>query len=295
MGVLQTSQEELQAFYAMALPGFLEYIKNHGTSVDKIEMATTLEGIKSLPALMQLGGVEKTVLAPLNLLTKDVDEQIENCKEATTNANLSASEASAAAKRVTDAIVDISTQKQEALNAASSARTAATSANTAATAANVAASKANNEASNLSGLKTACQDVTTRCESAVQGAEEKVVEMDALMKNFSGEGQAAPARMVIQAPTTISTKNKIAQRIGVILYPSYVMRNVLFNRFEGNSLHINPSGNLTVIGLGKSRFYVIPTGNTEIWQQVDITVREPQMRLTSSGKIRLNNGRIRIV
>lgn len=66
MGVLQTSQEELQAFYAMALPGFLEYIKSHGTRVDEIEMATTLEGIKSLPALMQLGGVEKTVLAPLN-------------------------------------------------------------------------------------------------------------------------------------------------------------------------------------------------------------------------------------
>lgn len=295
MGVYQTSQEELQAFYAMALPGFLEYIKNNGTSVDKIEMATTLEGINSLPALMQLGGVEKTVLAPLSLLTKDIDIQIENCIDATENANTSATEASAAAKRVTDAIVDISTQKQEALNAATFANTAATSANTAATAANVAASNANKESSNLSGLKTACQDVTTRCESAVQGAEEKVVEMDAMMKSFSGEGQAAPARMVIQAPATISTKNKVAQCIGVVLYPSYVMKNLLFNRFDGSSLHINPSGSLTVTGLGKSSFYVIPTANTEIWQQVDITVREPQMRLTGSGAIRLSNGRIRIV
>lgn len=292
---LQTTQAELEAFYAMALPGFLEYIKSHGTSIDKIEMATTLEGIKSLPALMQLGGVEKTVLAPLTLLTKDVDIQIENCIEATTNANVSASEASAAAKRVTDAIVDISEQKQKALDAAASANSAASGANTAATAANVAASNANREATNLSALKAACQDVTTRCESAVQGAEEKVVEMDALMKNFSGEGQAAPVRMLLQAPSTISTKNKVAQYIGVTLYPSYVMRNVLFNRFDGSSLRIDPSGNLVVVGLGKSSFYVIPTANTVIWQQVDITVREPQMRLSSSGNIRLNNGRIRIV
>lgn len=295
MGQFQTSREELEAFYAMALPGFLEYIKRNATSVDRIEMATTLEGIKSLPALMQIGGVEKTVLAPLTLLTKDVDIQIENCIEATTKANVSASEASAAAKRVTDAIVDISEQKQKALDAAASANSAASGANTAATAANVAASKANSEASNLSALKVACQDVTTRCESAVQGAEEKVVEMDALMKNFSGEGQAAPVRMVVSVLPTISTRNKVAQRIGVVLYPSYVMNNVLFNKFDGTSLHINPSGSLTVKGLGKSSFYIIPTANTDIWQQVDVTVRQPQIRLTGAGKMRLNNGRIRIV
>ena len=113
MGVVQTNQRELEAFYATALPGFLEYVRAHGTNVGAIEIATTLEGITSLPARYLLGGVEKTVLAPLSLLTKDVDANIQACVEATVAANAAASDANAAAKKVTDAITDITTQKLE--------------------------------------------------------------------------------------------------------------------------------------------------------------------------------------
>ena len=344
MGVFQTNQRELEAFYAAALPGFLEYLRTHGTSVGSVEIATTLEGITSLPARYVLGGVEKTVLAPLSLLTKEVDAQIIACVSATTSANAAASEANAAAKKVTDAITDIATQKQAALDAAASANAAATAATNArvtcesatqackeateycrtktaecvdviascraatqecvnetanskvaTAAANTAAAKANSEASNLSTLKNACQDVTTRCESTNQTAEEKVVEMDTLMKNFSGESQASPVRMVVSALSVISTANKVAQKIGVQLYPGYVMKNVLFKKEEGSSLRVDPSGNLKVTGTGTSRFYVIPTQNTELWQEVNITVRTPRIRLTGDGKIRVNGGKMRIV
>ena len=344
MGVLQTNQRELDAFYAMALPGFLEYLRAHGTSVGDVELATTLEGITSLPARYVLGGVEKTVLAPLSLLTKEVDAQIIACVAATNSANTAASEANAAAKKVTDAITDITTQKQAALNAAASANAAATAATNArvtcesatqackeateycrtkttecvdviascraatqecvnetanskvaTVAANTAAAKANSEATNLSALKNACQDVTTRCESTNQTAEEKVVEMDTLMKNFSGESQASPVRMVVAAPSVISTANKVAQKIGVQLYPGYVMKNVLYRKEEGDSLRVDPSGNLKVSGTGTSCFFVIPTQNTELWQEVKITVRTPLIRLTGSGKIRLNGGKMRLV
>ncbi len=344
MGAIQTSQRELEALYAIALPGFLEYVRTHGTSVGDVELATTLEGITSLPARYLLGGVEKTVLVPLDLLTKEVDAQIIACIEATTAANSAASDANAAAKKVTDAITDISTQKQAALDAAASANAAATAATNArvtcesvtqackeateycqtktaecvdviascraatqecvnetanskvaTAAANTAAAKANSESSNLSTLKNACLDVTTRCESTNQTAEEKIVEMDTLMKNFSGESQASPVRMVIEAPSEISTSNKVAQKIGVQLYPGYVMKNVLYRREEGDSLRVDPSGNLKVNGTGTSSFYVIPTQNTELWQEVKINVRTPLIRLTGDGKIRLNGGRMRIV
>lgn len=344
MGAIQTSQRELEAFYAAALPGFLEYVRTHGTSVGSVELATTLEGITSLPARYLLGGVEKTVLAPLSLLTKDVDIQIAACIEATASANAAASDADAAAKKVTDAITDISTQKQAALDAAASANAAAAAATSAkatcesatqscqevteycqsktaecvdatnaclaatqecanetanskvaTAAANTAAAKANSEASNLSALKTACQDVTTRCESTNQTAEEKVVEMDTLMKNFSGEANASPVRMTLTYPSVLSTSNKVAQKIGAQLYPSYVMKNVLYQREEGSSLRADPSGNLTVVGTGSTVFHVIPTQNTELWQEVKITVRTPLIRLTGSGMIRLNGGKIRIV
>lgn len=340
----ETRQRELEAFYASALPGFLEYLRSQGTSVDSIELATDLEGINSLPARLDIGGVQKTVLVPLTLLTREIDANISACVAATTAADAAASEASSAAKKVTDAITDIASQKQAALNAAASANSAATAANTAkaacdnateackqatsycqektdecievisscraatqecanetansraaTVAANTAAAKANSEATDLSALKSACQDVTTRGESAVQRASEKVVEMESLMKNFSGESQAAPARLVVSAPATISTKNKIAQKISAQLYPSYVMKNILYKVEEGTSLRVDPSGNLRVKGTGTTSFYVVPAQNTELWQQIDITVRPPLLRLTGAGKIRLNGGKIRIV
>lgn len=344
MSGIQTKQRELEGFYAEARPGFLEYLQANGSDVDSIELATTLEGINSLPARMEMGGVVKTVLVPLTLLTKEVDANIAACVAATTKANAAASEANAAAKKVTDAITDIATQKQAALNAASSANNAASAANTAKTAcenatkackeataycqektaecveviascraatqecinetsnskvatvaANTAAAKANSESSNLSTLKSACQDVTTRCETTNQKATEKVVEMESLMKNFSGEAQAAPARLEVSAPVTISTLNKVSQKITTQLYPSYVMKNIIYRREEGSSLTVDPSGNLKVKGTGPTSFYIIPTQNTELWKQVDITVRIPLIRLTGAGKIRLNGGKIRIV
>lgn len=125
MGMIQTSQRELEAFYAMALPGFLDYLKVHGTSVDRVEMATTIEGITSLPGRYRMGGVEKNVLVPMDLLTKGVDIQIEACREATVNAATAADNANIAARRVETAIEDVGAVKQAALDAAAEALEAA--------------------------------------------------------------------------------------------------------------------------------------------------------------------------
>ena len=138
MGAIQTNQRELEAFYAMALPGFLEYLAAHGTTVGSVEEAATLEGITSLPARYRLGGVEKTVLAPLELLTKDVDARIADCTAATTKANAAADEATAAAAEAENAAASVDESKAEAAAAAAEATTAATNADTATTNANAA-------------------------------------------------------------------------------------------------------------------------------------------------------------
>lgn len=338
-----TNQAELEAFCAYAMPVFLERLKAQAIKVGDIELATTLEGITSLPARQLLGGVEKTVLAPLNLLTKEVDANIQACIAATVAANAAASDADAAAKKVTDAILEISQQKQAALDAAASANAAATAANnakalcstataeceritalcsqskslcdtataacreatqkcveatananSAANNANVAATAANQSATNLSTIKAECQDATSRCNSTNATAEEKIVAMDAVLKSISAESQAAPVRLEISVPESISTKNKVVQRIGFKLYPTYVMQNVLFQRVSGESVTANPSGIITVKGTGTTKFYVIPPQNTEVWKEVDVTVRQPLIRLTSSGKMRLGS-KIRIV
>lgn len=361
MGQIQTPQMELEAFCAQLAPVFLEYLRTHGTAVDRIEVATSLDGITTLPARYSLGGVEKNVLAPLKLLTKDVDVQIAVCQQATTNANTAADNANAAATRVTNAITDISAEKAAAQAATVNANAAATNADnsrrqieqneatrqanettrqnqeatrqaneatrqtqettrqsndiqrqtkadakiaelntakgnaeSATLAANRAATAANAEAQNLSTLKSETQNAGASASAAAQTAGEKIVELEALMKAISGESAAAPAILEVSAPATISTKNKKVQRIDARLLPSYVMQNLLYQREEGSSLKVNPSGNLAVTGTGTTTVYVIPPGNTELWKEVRITVRPPRMRLASSGKIRRST-RMRIV
>ena len=94
---------------------------------------------------------------------------------------------------------------------------------------------------------------------------------------------------------TISIKNKVDQRMGVQLYPTYVMQNVLFQRVSGDCVLVNPSGDIAVLGTGQTVYWVVPPGNTSLWQRVTVNVRGPRLRLTSTGKIRLNSGKIRIV
>lgn len=169
MGMIQTSQRELEAFYAMALPGFLDYLKAHGTSVDRVEMATTIEGITSLPGRYMLGGVEKNVLVPLELLTKDVDLQIESCREATVKANAAAEKAIASASRVDQAISDVESTKQSALDAAAGAL-AATAAAKESKEVCVAATEA---AVTATGL---CREETLKCLEATKRSEDATAE-----------------------------------------------------------------------------------------------------------------------
>lgn len=80
MGMIQTTQTELEALFEKMLPHFLEYLKAHGTPVDRIELATSLHGITSLPARMDIGGVTKTVLAPLHLLSDVAEDAARECR-----------------------------------------------------------------------------------------------------------------------------------------------------------------------------------------------------------------------
>lgn len=194
-----------------------------------------------------------------------------------------------------DRVEEFSRLKTESQAATSSANNAALAASTQAGRAAQAAENANAEAQNLSGLKTDCLNATGAAQSAAQNAGEKMTEIDALVKTINGESSAAPVRMTVSVLDTISTKNKEQQRVKVQLYPTYVMQNVLYQKVSGSSVMVNPSGVIIVTGTGESVFWIIPPQNTELWQQVSVTVRGPRVRLSRSGKMRLNGGRIRIV
>lgn len=156
------------------------------------------------------------------------------------------------------------------------------------------ATRAGNAANDADTAKTEAHQAAGRADTITSEASQKIVEMEALSKAVSGYINAAPVRMLVSVPVSISTKNKIRQKIGITFFPSYCLKNALYQKISGSSVDADPSGKLTVNGTGKSSFHVIPTQNTELWQKVDVTVRTPLIRL-SNGKMRLNGGKIRIV
>lgn len=193
MGQIQTSQMELEAFCARLAPVFLEYLRTHGTAIDRIEVATSLDGITTLPARYSLGGVEKNVLAPLKLLTKDVDIQIEVCRQVTLKANVAAENATAAAVKATESAAELDEIKTATVDATAKAEAAADRADTsrqrieaneAIREVNEATRQTNEQArqSKLTELnaaidaateaKGACEVATTKADAAAESARE---------------------------------------------------------------------------------------------------------------------------
>lgn len=125
MGQLQTAQIELEALCARLAPVFLEYLRTHGTAIDRIEEVATLDGITSMPVRYSLGGVEKNVLAPIKLLRAGVDEAIGSCSDAASEARTAAASANSAVADVEDALQGIAQERAETVAATAAANSAA--------------------------------------------------------------------------------------------------------------------------------------------------------------------------
>lgn len=174
------------------------------------------------------------------------------------------------------------------------AQSAADDANKAASLANTAAATATAEAAEAKKQATAAQEKSQQAEEAATRADAKIAQMDSLAGQIA-TGFIAPSRMKLSYQAEISIRNKQKQKIEASVLPAYLPQSVLYQRVEGDSVMSDPSGNLTVKGEGKTKFWVIPTANTPLWQEVTITVRQPYMRLSATGKIRKNGNKIRIV
>lgn len=242
-----TSEEELQAFVTAFAPYFFKYLSKQSKNIFDCEVATSIDHIKTMPALYDDGnGVRKQVVAPLQLLTKDVDAQIAAVEDAASKANASS---------------------QKADTAAANANTQAASATAAATSATSAAALA-----------------TTR-----------IAEMEALAKKIAAKEVLKPEEMYVDYPADISIRNKVPQSINARLVPAYYPQNVIFQKARGNAIDVDPGGRLTINGTGDTWFYVIPTNNTALYVEIKITVRQPYIRLSDNGTIRMTNSGFRIV
>lgn len=290
----QTSQLELEALSAILAPVFLEYLRTNGTAVDRIEIATSLDGITSLPARMSLGGVEKNVLAPLSLLTKDVDAQINAASQAAAKANSAADNAEAAAKQVTDAITDISSEKAAAQAAAASANAAATNADNkrkeleasetqrqaneqarqAAEAARESAEALRRQNESARQTQEASRQVQTSASiERMQSAISLVYETLDSIKGIDSVHpiRSVPADMFVVAPKEVPAG--AMPEIEVMMIPESADQSRIFTPGNSSSF-VSPEGKIVVSAdEGEIVVYVTSTRRSSLWKEVRINIR----------------------
>lgn len=200
------SNQEFEALCARLLPKFNEYLRLHSKNIFSCELATSLDGIKTMPALYDLNGVRKQVIAPLSLLTKNVDAEIAEAKKATAAANTAAGKANDAAASVTKATTDLTAERKKVEAAVNSSKTQTAAAQKAA--ADTMASKAAIEKNEAA--RQAAEQIRQTQETDRQKKETARVEAEkARAAAESGRASAEAGRVKAESKRQTDTQSAI--------------------------------------------------------------------------------------
>lgn len=280
-------------------------IRAESKGVGDLLVATSLDGLLSLPALRFNGGVPEVVEAPISKLqdvaldavsgaTKAANEAAAKANTSAGNADKATTAANNAAKSANDAAGTAGAATEAAKKATESANGAASNATNAATKASSAADTANKEASSVNAAKSEALAAAARASSTATTAEAEIEKMKQLQESISGAASLAPTRMELTYTKRITQRNPYVQRIVAKMFPSYSLQNVLFLG-DDVAVSVDPAGVVTPLKIGTSRIHVIPTQATHLYKTINVTVQAPSVRLTGGGKIRIDSkGRIRL-
>lgn len=280
-------------------------IRAESKGVGDLPVATSLDGLLSLPALRFNGGVPEVVEAPISKLqdvaldavsgaTKAANEAAAKANTSAGNADKATTAANNAAKSANDAAGTAGAATEAAKKATESANGAASNATNAATKASSAADTANKEASSVNAAKSEALAAAARASSTATTAEAEIEKMKQLQESISGAASLAPTRMELTYTKRITQRNPYVQRIVAKMFPSYSLQNVLFWG-DDVAVSVDPAGVVTPLKIGTSRIHVIPTQATHLYKTINVTVQAPSVRLTGGGKIRIDSkGRIRL-
>ena len=280
-------------------------IRAESKGVGDLPVATSLDGLLSLPALRFNGGVPEVVEAPISKLqdvaldavsgaTKAANEAAVKANTSAGNADKATTAANNAAKSANDAAGTAGAATEAAKKATDAANEAASNATNAATKASSAADTANKEASSVNAAKSEALAAAARASSTATTAEAEIEKMKQLQESISGAASLAPTRMELTYTKRITQRNPYVQRIVAKMFPSYSLQNVLFLG-DDVAVSVDPAGIVTPLKIGTSRIHVIPTQATHLYKTINVTVQAPSVRLTGGGKIRVDSkGRIRL-
>ena len=280
-------------------------IRAESKGVGDLPVATSLDGLLSLPALRFNGGVPEVVEAPISKLqdvaldavsgaTKAANEAAVKANTSAGNADKATTAANNAAKSANDAAGTAGAATEAAKKATDAANGAASNATNAATKATSAADTANKEASSENAAKSEALAAAARASSTATTAEAEIEKMKQLQESISGAASLAPTRMELTYTKRITQRNPYVKRIVAKMFPSYSLQNVLFLG-DDVAVSVDPAGVVTPLKIGTSRIHVIPTQATHLYKTINVTVQAPSVRLTGGGKIRIDSkGRIRL-
>lgn len=280
-------------------------IRAESKGVGDLPVATSLDGLLSLPALRFNGGVPEVVEAPISKLqdvaldavsgaTKAANEAAAKANTSAGNADKATTAANNAAKSANDAAGTAGAVTEAAKKATDAANGAASNATNAATKASSAADTANKEASSVNAAKSEALAAAARASSTATTAEAEIEKMKQLQESISGAASLAPTRMELTYTKRITQRNPYVQRVVAKMFPSYSLQNVLFLG-DDVAVSVDPAGVVTPLKIGTSRIHVIPTQATHLYKTINVTVQAPSVRLTGGGKIRVDSkGRIRL-
>ena len=280
-------------------------IRAESKGVGDLPVATSLDGLLSLPALRFNGGVPEVVEAPISKLqdvaldavsgaTKAANEAAVKANTSAGNADKATTAANNAAKSANDAAGTAGAATEAAKKATDAANGAASNATNAATKASSASDTANKEASSVNAAKSEALAAAARASSTATTAEAEIEKMKQLQESISGAASLAPTRMELTYTKRITQRNPYVQRIVAKMFPSYSLQNVLFLG-DDVAVSVDPAGVVTPLKNGTSRIHVIPTQATHLYKTINVTVQAPSVRLTGGGKIRIDSkGRIRL-
>ena len=97
----------------------------------------------------------------------------------------------------------------------------------------------------------------------------------------------------MEAPDTVTLGNPVRQYIKPKVKPDGCAQNVIYQT-DGQSVEIEPDGEIQARETGITRVHVIPTQGTKYYKTIRVKVVPPRIRLTSGG-IRLDkDGNIRL-
>ena len=240
-------------------------IRAESKGVGDLPVATSLDGLLSLPALRFNGGVPEVVEAPISKLqdvaldavsgaTKAANEAAAKANTSAGNADKATTAANNAAKSANDAAGTAGAATEAAKKATESANGAASNATNAATKASSAADTANKEASSVNAAKSEALAAAARASSTATTAEAEIEKMKQLQESISGAASLAPTRMELTYTKRITQRNPYVQRIVAKMFPSYSLQNVLFLG-DDVAVSVDPAGVVTPLKIGTSRIH----------------------------------------